>query len=39
MAPNISNLLNNFKQFAGANKRRRLNNPLREHAKTLFLHR
>ena len=25
------------KQFAGANKRRKLNNPLREQAKTLFL--
>ena len=28
-----------FKQFAGANKRRKLNNPLREQAKTLFLYR
>ena len=27
------------KQFAGANKRQKLNNPLREQAKTLFLHR
>ena len=27
------------KQFARANKRRKLNNPLREQAKTLFLHR
>ena len=27
------------KQFAGANKRRKLNNPLREQAKILFLHR
>ena len=26
------------KQFAGANKRRKLNNALREQAKTLFLH-
>ena len=27
------------KQFAGANKRPKLNNPLQEQAKTLFLHR
>ena len=27
------------KQFAGASKRRKLNNPLRVQAKTLFLHR
>ena len=27
------------KQFAGANTRRKLNNPLQEQAKTLFLHR
>ena len=27
------------KQFAGANKRQKLNNPLRVEAKTLFLHR
>ena len=27
------------KQFGGANKRRKLNNPLQEQAKTLFLHR
>ena len=27
------------KQFARANKRRKLNNPLRVQAKTLFLHR
>ena len=27
------------KQFAGANKRRELNNPLGEQAKTLFLYR